>query len=80
MRLKRKIKIDYKKCSEPEKCRKCLQICEPGVFIITFTDKDYHNPQKWLIIPVFPQICTDCNKCVIDCPEKAILVKNKKVS
>jgi NAD-dependent dihydropyrimidine dehydrogenase PreA subunit len=72
---KPKIKIDYNKCKKPENCRKCLPLCSPGVFNLIFTDKDYHIPKNWKIIPVFRQLCTTCLICVNECPEKAISVK-----
>lgn len=72
---KPKIKIDYNKCINPTKCRLCLGICSPGVFNLIFLDKNYHNPQMWRIEPVLPHLCTDCHKCVEECPEKAISIK-----
>jgi ferredoxin len=76
MRKKKiKISIDYSKCISPEKCRICLNLCQPAIFNLTFIDKDYHNPKKWKIIPVFPQLCTICNFCINKCPEKAISIK-----
>jgi len=68
------IKINYEKCSKPEDCRKCVQICPPSALNITFRDQDFHNPQDWFIDPVFPQLCLglDCSKCVEICPVAAI--------
>ena len=75
-----KIKVDYSKCTQPEDCRKCIGICPPGVFNFVFTDKNYHNPQNWKIIPIFPHLCissNNCNACVENCPKDAINIRNK---
>lgn len=72
-----KISINNKKCSQPELCLKCLQVCQPCVLNITFTDKDYHQPQNWIIDPVFPQLCLgkECRKCIEICPMSSIAIK-----
>ncbi|MBD3255198.1 MAG: hypothetical protein GF383_08905 [Candidatus Lokiarchaeota archaeon] len=79
MKKKAKISIDYSKCIEPEKCGKCLTACKQTVFNLTFLDKDYHNPKKWRVIPIFPQLClvvqNKCNSCIVICPEKAISIE-----
>ncbi|TFG04082.1 MAG: hypothetical protein EU539_11575 [Promethearchaeota archaeon] len=67
-----KIKIDYSSCTQPEECRKCLNICEPAVFNLVFLDKEYHDPKIWRVIPVFTQLCTACNSCIEICPSNAI--------
>jgi len=71
---KNEIIIDYSKCSAPEDCGECLSVCQPAVLILTFTDKDYHKPINWKIIPVFPHLCIGCNVCVEECPDRAISV------
>ena len=76
-----KIKIDYSKCQQPENCAKCLQVCQPAVFSLVFTDKDYHDPKDWKVVPVFPMLCicdNDSKSCVENCPKQAINVKLKK--
>jgi NADH-quinone oxidoreductase subunit I len=77
-----KINFDYSKCPQPENCRKCLQVCPPGVFNLIFTDKkNYKDPKNWKIVPVFPQLCLnseDCNSCIEMCPKNAISIKIKK--
>ena len=78
---KAKIKIDYSKCQQPENCRKCLQVCQPAVFNLTFKDKDFYDPKNWRVIPVFPQLCLNseyCNSCIEMCPKNAISIKIKK--
>jgi NADH-quinone oxidoreductase subunit I len=79
---KTKITIDYKKCSfagkvDPRQCRKCLHVCDTAVFLMHPTldeHKDPYNPERWLITPVWPSMCTGCMKCINICPEKAITV------
>lgn len=78
-----KINIDENKCTDPQECRECLKICPPGVYILTFRDKDYHNPKDWIIYPVFPRLCLknknsgNCNICIEKCPNNAIIIKTK---
>ncbi|GAG75338.1 unnamed protein product [marine sediment metagenome] len=72
-----KIIIDHAKCIAPEDCRLCLNLCQPAVLILTFTDKDYHDPKNWKIEPVFPRLCINCNLCIEGCPEKAISLRLK---
>ena len=75
-----KIKIDDTKCQHPENCRICLQICPPAVFNLIFTDKDYHQPKNWKVIPVFPFLClnsTECSLCIDNCPKQAISINLK---
>ncbi len=69
-----KIKIDYSKCITPENCRICINICQPVALTLTFTDKDYHDPKDWKIVPIFPSLCINCGLCSDQCPEKAISV------
>ena len=77
---KPKIRIDYSKCTQPEECRICLKVCPPAVFNLSFTDKDYHQPEHWKVVPVFPFLClnsTKCELCVVNCPKQAISIKLK---
>ena len=73
-RKKDPIKVDYDKCTSPEDCKICLNACQPVVLILTFTDKDYHDPKDWKIVPAFPSFCIKCNLCVEQCPKNAISV------
>ncbi len=72
-----KFKIDLKKCGDARDCRICVGLCPERVLILTFTDKDYHNPQNWIIKDAFPQLCDNgkCNLCVEKCPKNAITIK-----
>ena len=71
-----KINVDHEKCGDPRECRICVGLCPPGVLNLYFTDKDYHDPQNWIISPVFNHLCTRCNECVEKCPKKAISILN----
>ncbi|TFF98410.1 MAG: hypothetical protein EU541_06875 [Promethearchaeota archaeon] len=79
MKSKPKINIDENRCSQPDKCRKCLQVCQPCVLNLTFIDEDYHKPKNWKIIPAFPQLCLgpECGKCEEVCPKGAIGIEYK---
>lgn len=71
-----KIEINYELCTNPEDCRKCVQVCPPSVLNITFTDEDFHEPKNWIIDPAFPQLCegNNCSRCINICPLKAISI------
>lgn len=77
-KVKVKINIDKNKCTEPKECRKCVNLCPPGVFMIYFTDKDFYNPQKYIVDPVLSEFCNYCHKCVEICPKGAISLKLKR--
>ena len=72
-----KIDIDYSKCVSPENCRVCINVCQPVVLTLTFTDNDFYDPKDWKIVPIFPSLCINCNLCVDNCPEKAISIFRK---
>ena len=79
---KTKIVIDYTKCGyeegvkvDPRECRKCLNVCDPAVFLMHPTlreHEDPYNPEEWIITAVWPSMCTGCNRCVEVCPINAI--------
>lgn len=80
---KTKITIDYSKCGpegdiDPRDCSKCLQICDPAVFlrhqVINVKHENPYDPQIWQITAVWLSRCTRCLKCIKTCPEKAITV------
>ena len=79
-----KINIDEKKCLKPDECLKCLQICEPGVFLMHpkkkfNTDLESQlkiNKLDYKISPRFIDSCNLCMDCVLVCPNSAIEVKN----
>lgn len=83
MGKKTKITIDYSICGDgnkidPRECCKCLQICDPAIFLMHQTigteEKDPLDPQIWRVSPLWLSLCTRCMKCVELCPEKAINV------
>ena len=80
---KTKITIDYSICGDgnkvdPRDCVKCLQICEPALFLMHETigaeEENPYDPQIWRITALYPSLCTRCMKCVEVCPEGAISV------
>ncbi|MGD2246891.1 MAG: 4Fe-4S dicluster domain-containing protein [Candidatus Methanofastidiosia archaeon] len=66
--------IDYEKCQTPEPCGRCFQVCEPQVFALHPTEEDVVENEKWMVEPVWISFCTQCNKCVKECPEGAITI------
>ena len=68
------ILINYSKCIAPQDCRKCLEICQPAVLVLTFVDNDFHAPENWRIVPAFPKLCIKCDECTLICPENAITI------
>ena len=75
---KAKIKVDMNKCGDPRECRICVGLCPHGVLNLIFSDKDFHDPQDWIIYDAFPHLCKKditCNLCVEKCPNKAISIK-----
>ncbi len=83
MGKKTKITIDYSVCNgggkiDPRDCCKCMQICEPAIFLLHQTvgaeEEDPYDPQLWSITPLWLSLCTRCMKCVDACPEGAVSV------
>ena len=81
---KTKIKIDYSKCGpkgniDPRDCAKCLNVCDPCVFLrhedLKFKEENVYDPQHWKITAIWPSVCTRCFKCIDVCPENAISIK-----
>jgi NAD-dependent dihydropyrimidine dehydrogenase PreA subunit len=67
---------DDKKCTSPNECRRCLDVCPQGVFGIYA--RDGRKPGKaagnWAIAPMYLNLCTGCDICDETCPEGAITV------
>lgn len=80
---KTKIKIDYSKCGpkgkvDPRDCAKCLNVCDPCVFLrhedLKSKEENIYDPQNWKITAIWPSLCTRCFKCIDICPENAISI------
>lgn len=71
------IQIDYKKCKNPLKCRRCLQVC-PSVVFQVFPIKvekfKETGPEDFRVAPLYTPECTGCMECVQVCPKNAIAV------
>ncbi|MFX0014814.1 MAG: 4Fe-4S binding protein [Candidatus Hermodarchaeota archaeon] len=52
----------------------CINVCQPVVLILTFSDSDFYDPKDWKIVPVFPSLCINCKLCVDQCPKGAISI------
>jgi NAD-dependent dihydropyrimidine dehydrogenase PreA subunit len=67
---------DDKKCTSPNECRRCLDVCPQGVFGIYARDgrKPGKAASNWAIAPIYPNLCTGCEICDETCPEGAITV------
>ncbi|MCG3225377.1 MAG: 4Fe-4S binding protein [Candidatus Heimdallarchaeota archaeon] len=81
-----KIKIDYSICGDgnkidPRDCTICLKVCDPAIFLLHQSIKyqkedDPYDPKIWRVTPVYPSLCILCMKCVEQCPENAIKIRN----
>lgn len=71
------IVIDYKKCKNPLRCRRCLEVC-PSVVLQVFPVKvakfKETDPEDFRITPLYTPECTGCMECLRACPKNAISV------
>jgi len=81
--IRLKIKIDSKKCINPQDCNKCLNICPTGVFFLSPQGKFSPKPEfqraieklNYKLIAPFTEVCNLCMECVAVCPAKAITIR-----
>lgn len=71
------IALDDKKCTSPDECRECLEICPQGVFAMYAKGgrKPGVTTKQWAIAPVWLSLCTACEICEEVCPQDALAVK-----
>ena len=81
-----KISLDYTKCTTPFDCKKCLQVCPPGVFWVLpvknvkFQETDQKEPGAWKLTVQYRALCTNCGQCVEVCPVDAITITTTTMS
>lgn len=70
------MKIKIAKCTNPEKCLKCVQACPAYVLVLKpiGTKKMSDYVEKWGIRAIFKDRCDGCMECVEICPEKCISI------
>ena len=78
-------------CTQPQECRKCMEICAPKVFILAPDAKIVPTPEHPLVkmgweaakveamrvLAAEPTVCTLCMACVRVCPLNCMTVKAK---
>ncbi len=81
------ITIDRKKCNysmyDPTGCRKCIQLCTPGVLTtrpiekrdFSIPPKERIDPTKWILMATWADWCNGCGICIKECPKDAINIK-----
>ena len=82
------ITID-EECTQPQECRKCLEVCAPKVLVLAPDAKlaslsgyplirvgwEDRPHEAMRIIAAEPTLCTLCMACVRECPLHCITVK-----
>jgi ferredoxin len=70
------IRIDESRCTSPRECRRCLEVCPEGVFMIF--PRRPREPgiaaNDWVIMATHVTQCTGCSECAASCPQAAISV------
>ena len=74
-----KIEIDKDKCRNALECRKCLEVCQAGVFFAypRKTRTSTARADDWVVEAALISYCDLCNLCVEACPQKAITILNR---
>jgi 2-oxoglutarate ferredoxin oxidoreductase subunit delta len=69
------LRIYNELCKGAEECGICLYVCKEEVFRLseTLNQKGYRPP-----VIVNEDLCTQCENCMIFCPDLAIVVSEKK--
>jgi len=80
-------------CTQPQECRKCMEVCAPKVFLLAPDSKvvsltefplvrvgwEDRAPERMRIIAVEPTVCTLCMACVRECPLHCITIRTPAV-
>ena len=82
MGVKTKISIKSSKCPTPFACKKCMEVCPGGVFIVTpnpikvkkYKPLDENEPKTYFLAPAIIGACIGCMDCIEVCPNDAIKV------
>lgn len=84
--VKVKIKIVDNKCPTPFACKKCIDACPAGIFMVAanpmktsgkFKTIDENRPGDYMLLAPMLSKCIGCNLCVEICPNGAIKVRIK---
>ena len=69
------IRIYQELCKGVEECRLCMEVCPQELFSPSesLNRKGYRPPQV-----TQSELCTQCQNCMIYCPDLAIAVESKK--
>lgn len=76
-------------CTQPQECRKCLEICAPKVFLLAPDARlvsynkyplmrigwEDRQPEAMRVIAAEPTVCTLCMACVRACPHNYITIE-----
>jgi NAD-dependent dihydropyrimidine dehydrogenase PreA subunit len=66
------------RCTKPQECGKCLEVCPSTVFVRYAPQRErYKETENYVIVPSFANFCTVCNKCIDVCPKHAIKLEVK---
>lgn len=71
-----RVRVYKHKCTSPRDCRRCLEVCPEGVFMMypETLRRPGRRAGSWVIAPARATRCTGCMVCVGKCPNVAISV------